>query len=648
MESSDFRFFCDWFEKAIERYRFQTENFFDLYDPLRCPEELVWALADTMGYKFDNRLPVAFNRIVLLYFMSMIYNRGSRDGITLAAQTNLTQFNILRRARGYTERIDTGKEIIEKVHEPNDILYNRLEDTSIPVNAVYVTVHTPKGYIDVVYFSDQIPLDACIEYVRPVGMYCFQHAGVRFDAKTRVSIDARLTDTRDVGMSFGPTHVGHYRRRDYASMQLTRQKLDETEPVFRVRRIPNAPSGKYYIQEQLDNGTWTTVFGPFKSERRAKAHFDAHIIDLRHNRENVWYRNRDSESGVFTPPSSTAPAEFKYTLDGESYYMNPGYRSLYNLQLCNNEQIMQSLFKEPIFSLGLGPQDFHIKDYADDYIKYPYRDIYEDHPRDANGNPIVRHDVPVQADGYHRVNQPIPDPENPDAISGLTIDRKNIGREAYVDPDIDRIDPYSEKPNRRAIGRKAFNLRYNRDMEESMLEPNFHTFAIEKDDNDRWFILKDGVRLEPSRTYADARTAEVRLAILAPPDMYTVENKHKPSGNKTDNIGWPADILPGDYTTSYEIERNQYPNLTNARPVVNPPMGALGDSISVMPDIYNNYDGKTHYDPAGSPASPKTDSKEPNTQYGMRERLDDHTIKAEGNIHNTTVDELDGESTDDE
>ena len=111
-----------------------------------------------------------------MYFASMIRNKGSKDGVTLAAEVNLAQFNIL----------EYGKE--------KDILYDRLEDTSIPVNSVYVTPHTSEGYIDVVYFSDEKPIDACIEYVRPLGMYLFQHAGVRYDVRTRISVDARLTD----------------------------------------------------------------------------------------------------------------------------------------------------------------------------------------------------------------------------------------------------------------------------------------------------------------------------------------------------------------------------------------------------------------------------------------------------------------------
>ena len=200
-ESQDFRFFVDWFNTCISKIKHDIENMYDLYDPLTCPGWLLWMLADTVGYRYDDRLPMSFNRLVILYFMSLVRNKGSKDGVTLAAEVNLAQFNL----------IDKGQE--------KDILYNRLEDTSIPVNSVYVTPHTDKGYIDVVYFSTEKPIDACIEYVRPLGMYLFQHAGVRFDARTKISIDARLTHIEDMTTSVGPTHVGHYRRDDYARMQ---------------------------------------------------------------------------------------------------------------------------------------------------------------------------------------------------------------------------------------------------------------------------------------------------------------------------------------------------------------------------------------------------------------------------------------------
>lgn len=320
-ESADFRFFCKWFEEALGKIKHDTENFFDLYDPLKCPEDLLWALADTMGYKYDDRLPTSFNRLVLLYFMSMIRNRGSKDGVTLAAETNLAQFPILMKAQGYTDEYNVE-------HEGKEILYNRLEDTSIPVNSVYVTAHTPEGYIDVVYFSTKIPLDACIEYVRPLGMFLFQTAGVRFDARTKITVDARLTHTAELGISIGPTHVGHYRREDYARLQKTVDHED-TMPTN----------------------------------------------DKTHVRNPVWYRNSDYEDDTYGDGEYGSGAGM-YP-NGKGTGCDPGYRSLFSLQMSNNEEIVKALI-DPIFSLGYQPQSVDTK-VPMDYLNPPYRDT--DKPR---------------------------------------------------------------------------------------------------------------------------------------------------------------------------------------------------------------------------------------------------------------------------
>lgn len=217
--SADFRFFKQLIAACLNKIQYDTENLYDVYDSQRCPDWLLWMLGDTMGYKYDDRLSTAFNRLVLLYFMSMIRNKGSKDGVTLAAEVNLAQFSLNEYAKS------------------NDILYNRLEDTSIPVNSVYVTPYTDKGYIDVVYFSTEVPVDACIEYVRPLGMYLFQHAGVRYDGRTYVSVDARLTNYNDLGVSIGATHVGHYRRDDYARMQ---HMSDEATRAVNIEDTRNA------------------------------------------------------------------------------------------------------------------------------------------------------------------------------------------------------------------------------------------------------------------------------------------------------------------------------------------------------------------------------------------------------------------------
>ena len=201
LSSADFRFFLKWFDYALTKTQYDTANMMDLYDPLRCPKDLLWALGDTMGYQYDDRLCSAFNRFAMLFFMSLIKYKGSKTGVTLAAEVNLKQKDI--NAYG----------------EENQINYNRLEDTSIPVNSVYVESNVEDGYIDVVYFTDEKPIDSCIEYVRPLGMFCFQHAGVRIDSATRISVDARLANANDSLGAIGSTRVGHYSRNDYARLQ---------------------------------------------------------------------------------------------------------------------------------------------------------------------------------------------------------------------------------------------------------------------------------------------------------------------------------------------------------------------------------------------------------------------------------------------
>lgn len=312
-ESADFRTLLKWFELALSPIQYDTENLIDLLDPLRCKAELLWMLADTMGYKYDERVPTAFNRLVLVYFMSMIRLRGCRDGIRLAAEVNLAEFNI------------------EAYGAENEILFNRLEDTSVPSNSVFVGAHPEHDYIELCYFSERKPIDVCLEYVRPVGMYLFQHAGVRMDAGNKISVDARLTDQRDLYISIGATRVGHYNREDYASLQ------------------------RASVGEQFEGQ------GPDYTQTRRDLN-----VDGSHTRKGTWWRNPD----------------FEGQKDDE---INPGFRALSSLQLANNEHITRTLIPrtsheeiEPsaegqIFGLGYGPQDVDVR-MPDDYLLPLYKD----------------------------------------------------------------------------------------------------------------------------------------------------------------------------------------------------------------------------------------------------------------------------------
>lgn len=305
-ESSDFRFFLEWIEESLQKIKFDHDHAVDLYDPLRCPRQLLWMLADTMGYRYDDRLPPAFCRLVLLYFMSMIRLKGSKNGVMLAAEVNLAQFNLK----------EYGRE--------NEILYDRLEDSSIPVNSVSVVSHVEEGYIDIAYFSEQRPIDACLEYVRPVGMYIFPRAGITIHAHTKIWVDGLLTNSNDMKLSIGPTHIGHYSREDYARLQKMREEHKSLKPDGSVDK---------------DHHT---------SE-----------VDETHVRKPVWYRNEKFE---VTPGSD----------------INPGKRALYNLQLSNNEHIVKSLLPT-MFSQGYGPQPGATE--SDEYYEQN-QDMRDDRPWD--------------------------------------------------------------------------------------------------------------------------------------------------------------------------------------------------------------------------------------------------------------------------
>lgn len=291
--SFDFRFFLRWFELCLTKTQTDTENLIDLLDPLRCPSKLVWMLADTCGYKYDERVCVAFNRLVILNFASLIRNRGSMRGIIYAAELNLAQFNI------------------NKYAQEHEILSERLDDTSVPVNSVSVSAHVDEGYIDVVYVSENLPIDTCIEYVRPLGMYCFSHPGVQFNARTKVSVDARLTSAPGTTLEPGPSFVAHYRRSDYASLQGKR------------------------------GGLYRSDFYDKETKKVDEIALNQAVSELE-KRQKVYYRNKDYEQ---TPSDN----------------INPGLRTLYSLQLSNNEHIVKALLpslEEPdeIFNLTYSPQ----------------------------------------------------------------------------------------------------------------------------------------------------------------------------------------------------------------------------------------------------------------------------------------------------
>ena len=127
-------------------------------------------------------------------------------------------------------------------------------------------------------------------------MYCFQSAGVRFDARTKISIDPRLTSINDVKLSVGATHVGHYSYDDYSRMQ--RLKLSDLADAYNVQDTEGRSRDERESHPQRGN-----------------------LSDIR---SEVWFRNSKYE-GEPDPD------------------INPGYRALYSLQLVNGDPTLSAL-----------------------------------------------------------------------------------------------------------------------------------------------------------------------------------------------------------------------------------------------------------------------------------------------------------------
>ena len=321
-QSSDFRTFIKWFDYALTRVQYDNVNMADLYDPLRCPKDLLWMLGDTMGYQYDDRLCAAFNRFAMLFFMSLIRYKGSKTGVTLAAEVNLKQFDI--NAYG----------------EEKEILYNRLEDTSIPVNSVYVNPNVDDGYIDVVYFSSEKPIDSCIEYVRPLGMYCFQYAGVRVDSTTKISVDARLANASDATGVIGPTRVGHYTRDDYARLQ----KMNNEEKM-----IINPKDGREKVYARSSTAEkYPTVNAGYRALSSLQLANNTHIVKSLINMRNtmpdvtdplaVDHNNYKEPDPIF----ALGVTDVDIDVPDDMRMSNPKYNLLYNKT--TEEQITPAVY----------------------------------------------------------------------------------------------------------------------------------------------------------------------------------------------------------------------------------------------------------------------------------------------------------------
>lgn len=283
-ESEEFQVFLNAIDQAFSETSDKTDRITDNLDPLQVQENLIPLLAHRMGFVYDWRFQPQFNRLVLYHFPSMIYNRGSRTGVTIGALTNLASLGLDNMDavsdREFQYFIDNfrnaysrGVEVVDE--NTGGVAYNgidhnadpkltvksdavnfeaemraraitedRLDETTLPNNAVAVSVNSDallkdsQGrvrfvrnepyYINVVYFSEVVPTDACLEYVRPLGLYLFQQAGVKLSAHNRILIHPSLGDQLADNTRINPNEkfspsiyggIGDYNRPDFSTLQ---------------------------------------------------------------------------------------------------------------------------------------------------------------------------------------------------------------------------------------------------------------------------------------------------------------------------------------------------------------------------------------------------------------------------------------------
>jgi hypothetical protein len=290
-ESEEFQVFLNTIDQAFSETFDKTERITDNLDPLQVQENIIPLLAHRLGFVYDWRFQPQFNRLVLYHFPSMIYNRGSRTGITIGALTNLASLGLDSKDATsdrefeyfhYNWRDDYSRGVTAIDKDTGNITFNgtdngadpkltvrsdavnfeaemraraitedRLDETALPNNAVSVSVNTDAFmrdshgrvrfvrnepyYINVVYFSETVPVDACLEYVRPLGLYLFQQAGVKLSANNRVLLHPTLGDQFDNNIptpngsqrinpreKFSPSiygGIGDYNRADFTTLQ---------------------------------------------------------------------------------------------------------------------------------------------------------------------------------------------------------------------------------------------------------------------------------------------------------------------------------------------------------------------------------------------------------------------------------------------
>jgi hypothetical protein len=119
-------------------------------------------------------------------------------------------------------------------------------------------------------------------------MYCFQHAGVVFNARNKIVIDARLTNVNDADVTEKMTRVGHYSREDYARLQKMQNEQQQEINPEHIRHKAWKRNSEFEVEPTVDAG-YRAMYSLQLSnnEHITKSLFTEPIFDLGYEPQDV-------------------------------------------------------------------------------------------------------------------------------------------------------------------------------------------------------------------------------------------------------------------------------------------------------------------------------------------------------------------------
>lgn len=160
-KSRDYQALLILLDIVINTSKYEIDNLLDLYDPEICTADVLPYLANYIGYIYNYTDTVQENRNIIKNFTTMIRNRGSETGITLAAALSLSGSD--------------NKDFISDLAHLNIIM------------------HYDTGLIEILYPREKTKVRNLLDWVRPVGMYIDLTPGTIIDNRSAISVSDRVS-----------------------------------------------------------------------------------------------------------------------------------------------------------------------------------------------------------------------------------------------------------------------------------------------------------------------------------------------------------------------------------------------------------------------------------------------------------------------